>query len=120
MFRLIISIFFYLQSLVDEQVIVKADTKKDEDLPKASILRIMKLNAPEWQIIVVGVIASAINGGSMPAYAILFGEVLGVRPETSFLSTLNTVIYFTDSPEFVNIFFRPCPLLTMIRPEKKA
>jgi hypothetical protein len=73
-------------------VIVKTETKED-DLPKPSILRILKLNAPEWKFIVVGVIASAINGGSMPAYAVLFGEVLGVRAS----STSRLRISFTCS-----------------------
>ncbi|CAG0912519.1 unnamed protein product [Notodromas monacha] len=60
----------------DEPVQI-ATVEQKEDLPKPSMSRIMKLNAPEWKIIVVGIIAAALNGGSMPAYAILFGEVLG-------------------------------------------
>jgi hypothetical protein len=58
--------------------VAKVESKK-EDLPKPSLGRIMKLNAPEWQMIVLGVVCAAVNGGAMPAYGVLFGEVLGVR-----------------------------------------
>ena len=50
----------------------------DDDLPKVSILRIMKTNAREWPYILMGGLASIVMGASMPVYAILFGEVLGV------------------------------------------
>lgn len=49
--------------------------EEDEDLPKPDSMRIMRTNAPEWPFILVGGIASIVMGGSMPAYAILFGEV---------------------------------------------
>lgn len=42
------------------------------------LLDIMKMNKPEWPIILMGVIASAIVGMSTPVYAILFAEVMGV------------------------------------------
>ena len=47
----------------------------DEDLPKVDQIRILKTNSPEWVYLLVGGIASAIVGASMPVYAILFGEV---------------------------------------------
>ncbi len=50
----------------------------DDDLPKVSTLRIIKANAPEWFYIGLGGLASIIMGGSMPVYAFIFGEVLGV------------------------------------------
>ncbi|CAG0912522.1 unnamed protein product [Notodromas monacha] len=64
---------------IDDVVVVPTEEKsgnKKEDLPKPSLVRIMKLNAKEWPLIVIGTLASAANGISMPAYAILFGEVL--------------------------------------------
>ena len=45
---------------------------------------IMRMNLPEWPYITLGVIGSIIVGLSSPAYAIIFGNVLGVlRPATT-------------------------------------
>ena len=49
-----------------------------EDLVEVDSLRILRTNSPEWPYIVVGLLGSAVMGGAMPVYAILFGEVLGV------------------------------------------
>ncbi|KAK7047498.1 tRNA N6-adenosine threonylcarbamoyltransferase, partial [Halocaridina rubra] len=51
--------------------------EKDEEYEIVPISRILRLNSPEWPLIVLGVIAAAIQGTSMPIYAILFGEVFG-------------------------------------------
>ena len=51
--------------------------EEDQKL-KVSVWRIMKMNFPEWPYILVGVISAAGMGASMPVYAILFGDVLGV------------------------------------------
>ena len=40
----------------------------------------MKTNSKEWPYILGGVIGAAIQGCSIPLYAILFGDVLGVSP----------------------------------------
>ncbi|WAR00123.1 MDR1-like protein [Mya arenaria] len=40
--------------------------------------RIMRLNAPEWFFILLGCLSALINGGLMPAFAIIFAEILGV------------------------------------------
>ncbi len=50
----------------------------EEDLPKPNTRRLYAENAPEWKIMVGGIIASLVTGASMPVYAVLFGEVLGV------------------------------------------
>ena len=42
------------------------------------MFRVMKINGPEWWIIVIGCFAAICNGGVQPAYAILFSEILGV------------------------------------------
>jgi len=41
--------------------------------------RVMRLNAPEWYFILLGCLAALINGGLMPAFAVIFAEILGVR-----------------------------------------
>lgn len=43
-----------------------------------NVTRLLKMNGPEWMFILVGCIAAIIVGASLPAFAILFGEVYGV------------------------------------------
>lgn len=45
---------------------------------KGSLLKIMKMNSPEWLIILVGCLASIISGASLPVYALVFGDIVGV------------------------------------------
>ena len=40
--------------------------------------RILQLNASEWYLIALGLLGSVINGGLMPAFAVIFAEILGV------------------------------------------
>lgn len=70
------------------------ETEVDEQLPPASIIRIIKYNAPEWLAILVGCISTLVVGGSIPAVAVLFGELYGVN----FLLLLSLLFYriFTD------------------------
>ncbi|CAI8032913.1 ATP-dependent translocase ABCB1 [Geodia barretti] len=56
----------------------KLQEEWDKDTPKVSILRVMKLNAREWWIILIGVVGAAVNGCIWPAFAFLFGEILEV------------------------------------------
>lgn len=45
---------------------------------KISFYSLMKLNAPEWKLILVGCIAACLHGATFPVWAILFGEFYGV------------------------------------------
>ena len=54
------------------------DEEADKDIPEVSFLRIIKHNAKEWWLILLGVIGSAINGSIQPLFAVLFGEILEV------------------------------------------
>lgn len=65
----------------------------DEDLPKVSMIRILKANSKEWPYMLIGLLASVIMGASMPVYAILFGEVLGVLSEDP-VSARDNVSYY--------------------------
>ena len=58
---------------------------------QVSLLRVIKLNAREWWIIVVGVLGSAINGSIWPLFALLFGEILEVfsRPSDEILGAIH-------------------------------
>ena len=41
------------------------------------MIRIMKVNSPEWPYVFCGILASVVVGAWIPVYAVLFGEVLG-------------------------------------------
>uniref|UniRef100_A0A663MR19 ATP-binding cassette sub-family B member 5 n=1 Tax=Athene cunicularia TaxID=194338 RepID=A0A663MR19_ATHCN len=53
-----------------------------ENLPDVPYSRILALNKPEWLYILLGVIAAAVSGGVHPAFAVLFGKIIGVKTDT--------------------------------------
>ena len=54
--------------------------KKDHDDPEVSFLELLKLNKPDWYLVLVGVIGSAITGCLFPLMSVIFGSVLRVSP----------------------------------------
>ncbi|XP_064091932.1 ATP-dependent translocase ABCB1-like isoform X2 [Macrobrachium nipponense] len=56
---------------------VVEEPKEDGDYQEVSTWKIMKLNSTEWPYMVGGVLGAAIQGTTLPIYAILFGEVFG-------------------------------------------
>ena len=55
-------------------------------------LRIVKTNAPEWPFLLMGGLGSIVMGASMPIYAFLFAEVLGLLSDP--VDTARTEIIF--------------------------
>lgn len=55
---------------------------------QVSLWRIMKANAKEWWIILLGLLGAFINGSIWPLFSLLFGEILEVfaRPADQILS----------------------------------
>lgn len=53
--------------------------ESDADVPKVRMLEILKMNKKEWPHIVFGTLCSIVMGCAMPVFAILFGDILGVR-----------------------------------------
>ncbi|XP_069110403.1 phosphatidylcholine translocator ABCB4-like isoform X2 [Argopecten irradians] len=77
------------KSVVDAQKLegVKSDKeadKKEEDLLEPSFKRIMRLNSPEWYLIVIGCIASLLFGGVQPCFAIIFSSIITVFGNTDY------------------------------------
>ena len=56
-----------------------------------SLYRVIKLNAREWWIILLGILGSAVNGSIWPLFALLFGEILEVfsRPANEVLGAVH-------------------------------
>ncbi|KAM6374900.1 LOW QUALITY PROTEIN: ATP-binding cassette sub-family B member 5 [Alca torda] len=55
---------------------------EEENLPAVPYSRILALNKPEWMYVLLGVIAAAISGGVHPAFAVIFGKIIGAFQET--------------------------------------
>lgn len=51
---------------------------QEENLPAVPYSRILALNKPEWLYVLLGVIAAAVSGGVHPAFAVIFGKIIGV------------------------------------------
>ena len=51
------------------------DEEADKDIPEVSIFRVLKYNAKEWYLILLGTLGSAINGSINPLFAVLFGQI---------------------------------------------
>ncbi|XP_019364107.1 PREDICTED: multidrug resistance protein 1-like isoform X1 [Gavialis gangeticus] len=60
----------------------KTKEREEEKLPAVPYSRILALNEPEWWYILFGVIAAAISGGVYPAFAVIFGKIIGAFQET--------------------------------------
>ncbi len=61
--------------------------------PKPDAWRVLKTNSPEWPYIAVGLVSSVIMGASMPIYAILFGEVMGILSDPIDSARDDSVLY---------------------------
>ncbi|XP_059674811.1 ATP-binding cassette sub-family B member 5 [Gavia stellata] len=55
---------------------------EEENLPAVPYSRILALNKPEWLYVLLGVIAAAVSGGVHPAFAVIFGKIIGAFQET--------------------------------------
>ncbi|XP_014140363.2 ATP-binding cassette sub-family B member 5 isoform X1 [Falco cherrug] len=55
---------------------------EEENLPVVPYSRILALNKPEWLYVLLGVIAAAVSGGVHPAFAVIFGKIIGAFQET--------------------------------------
>lgn len=51
---------------------------QQEKVEEIGMTKLMRYNAPEWYLVVIGCINSVLHGGIQPILAILFGGVLGV------------------------------------------
>lgn len=68
----VINFFIDFINIVDE------DENEKVDKPPGIMMRILRLNSPEWAYILVGSVSAIVMGASFPAFAIIFGEFYGV------------------------------------------
>ncbi|KAL0852199.1 hypothetical protein ABMA28_000423 [Loxostege sticticalis] len=82
-----------LQNFVYNADIESDDEKdSDEEVKPVSDWELLKLNAPEWPLIVIGSIAAFIQGACFPVFAWLFGYASGIFV----LSDYAQIIYLAD------------------------
>ena len=74
-----------------DETIVDPDTEKA--VPKVSPWGILKMNSPEWPLMLVGTLASAAMGALMPVFAFLFGEMLGTLSQPADKARQDSVFY---------------------------
>ena len=53
-------------------------SKDAEEVPSVPYKKLLKLNIPDWPLVVVGIISSGLIGAFLPTIAIIFSEVLRV------------------------------------------
>ena len=86
----------------------------DKQIPKASFLRLLRVNSPEWWLIAVGVLAAIVNGSILPISAILLGEVLKVFQSSRTNQVLDDISMWAGlflglaCCSLVAIFFKVC------------
>ena len=76
------------QPSVDEEIelkewktsaeLTKNNNEEEESVPRIKFWRLLRVNGPEWLFILVGVLSSAVMGGVMPIFSLLFGDVTGI------------------------------------------
>ena len=59
-------------------MIIIQEDKNDETLPDPPLWRVVKASAPEWYLIIVGVIASAADGMAFPMISVFMGRLFEV------------------------------------------
>lgn len=73
------------------------DEVVDENLQNLSLWDIVKLNNAEMPQIFLGCLASFVMGATMPIFAILFGEIIGVCSNSFNCNFFYSHINFPDS-----------------------
>ena len=56
--------------------------EEETDAPPASVKRLLRVNAPEWPYIAMGLVFSIIAGLSQPSFAFIFAEFIKVSRQT--------------------------------------
>ncbi|KAJ2954418.1 hypothetical protein O0L34_g2685 [Tuta absoluta] len=54
------------------------EKEEDEEVKPISDLELLRLNAPEWPLMVIGSVAAFMQGACFPAFAVLFGFTSGI------------------------------------------
>ncbi|CAC5380496.1 ABCB1 [Mytilus coruscus] len=89
--------------------------KKDmEDIPNVPMTKILKMNGPEWHLIVIGIIISILAGGSQPLFSIILSEFLKVftYEDDKAKSTSELLVAFIMTIAVVSAVFKMITFVT--------
>ncbi|ENN73432.1 hypothetical protein YQE_09994, partial [Dendroctonus ponderosae] len=64
------------ESAEDDQQVTEEEYFPQEGSSR-TILKILRMNSSEWLSMVIGTLASFMNGASLPLYGLIFGDILG-------------------------------------------
>ena len=68
--------------------------EEDDALPPPPVIRVLKMNSPEWPFLLIGALSAAAAGIAMPAFAIIFSRLLRVSQLQSLTVEQMTVLVF--------------------------
>lgn len=71
----------FIRTVYITLLVLFQEEEEEEKVPTVPLSRIMKMNATEWPYILLGCVGAAIQGTVTPLYAIVFGDVFGVRTQ---------------------------------------
>ncbi|XP_049837440.1 ATP-dependent translocase ABCB1-like isoform X1 [Schistocerca gregaria] len=78
-----------------------AEHYQEGTVKTASILKILRVNRPEWLLLVIATVASVVSGFAMPLFSVLFGDLIGtlgqddpdkIRADTDYFSLLFVIV----------------------------
>ncbi|KAG9306772.1 hypothetical protein G9A89_005672 [Geosiphon pyriformis] len=64
----------------NEEII--ADDYEQKSKEKLLLIRVFKMNLPEWPIIIFGILGAAVNGAIMPLFSLVFSTILQIFSKT--------------------------------------
>ena len=71
-----------------------------QEADKADLVRLLRLNSPEWVSVSVGVLAAVVSGFVQPAFALVLSEMLAVRNVLYHSCNLHlTILHFLTSED---------------------
>ncbi|XP_049957820.1 ATP-dependent translocase ABCB1-like [Schistocerca serialis cubense] len=78
-----------------------AESYQEEPVQAATIMKILRVNRPEWWLLIVATVASVVSGFAMPLFSVFFGSLIGtlgqddpeqIRSDTNFFSVLFVIV----------------------------
>ena len=68
----------YIKNSTMKKMLRRRHKTKKEKVQKVPFIQLLKLNKPDWPLVLIGVLCSAVIGCLFPLMAILFSDVLRV------------------------------------------
>ncbi|KAG5894745.1 ATP-dependent translocase ABCB1, partial [Gonioctena quinquepunctata] len=63
---------------IDEEEKIQEESSDEQNASKGVLVKVLRMSAPEWYLVVIGCMASVLTGASLPLYGLVFGDIVGV------------------------------------------